>query len=143
MVTARWVGVKLLHRRQGGVACAFWLLRGSLLCPSLWSSSSSIIPTYTTNCLTTHLTTLGSVSIRAIEAMAWSSALLFDKPEYSDIIVSYSDRRTFCHKIILCTSSDYFKKLCGPGSQFGVSLRINTTRRKEADLWARRNQIKR
>lgn len=53
--------------------------------------------------------------------MALNTAALFDQPEYADVTVSYSGRKTSCHKIILCTSSDYFKKLCGPGSHFAES----------------------
>ena len=41
--------------------------------------------------------------------------------EYSDITIKFSDREIPCHKIVICTQSEYFKKLCGKGSQFAES----------------------
>lgn len=46
---------------------------------------------------------------------------LFDQEAYSDIIIKFGEREIRCHKVILCESSDYFKPLCGPGSQFAES----------------------
>lgn len=63
-------------------------------------------------------------TIIAADSMTFNIERMFDEPEYSDVVVFYSGRKTFCHKIILCQSSDYFKKLCGPGSQFAVSLAL-------------------
>ncbi|KAF7195228.1 hypothetical protein HII31_03434 [Pseudocercospora fuligena] len=50
--------------------------------------------------------------------MALNTAALYNQPEYSDVTIRFSNREIFCHKVVLCTSSEYFKKLCGPGSQF-------------------------
>ncbi|KXT07708.1 hypothetical protein AC578_10174 [Pseudocercospora eumusae] len=53
--------------------------------------------------------------------MALNTAALYNQPEYSDVTIRFSNREVFCHKVILCTSSEYFKKLCGPGSHFAES----------------------
>ena len=53
--------------------------------------------------------------------MSLATLALYNQPEYSDVMVRFSDRTVYCHKLILCTNSDYFKKLCGPGSHFAVS----------------------
>lgn len=41
--------------------------------------------------------------------------------EYSDITIKFSGREVPCHKMVICTQSEYFKKLCGKGSQFAES----------------------
>ena len=46
---------------------------------------------------------------------------LFDKDAYSDVTVSFSGRQIKAHKVLLCQTSDYFKKLCGPDARFQVS----------------------
>ena len=48
--------------------------------------------------------------------MAYS--IFFNQEDYSDITVKFSGREIHCHKMIICMHSEYFKKLCGPGSQF-------------------------
>ncbi|EME79247.1 uncharacterized protein MYCFIDRAFT_204749 [Pseudocercospora fijiensis CIRAD86] len=53
--------------------------------------------------------------------MALQTATLYNQPDYSDVTIRFSGREVFCHKIILCTTSEYFKKLCGPGSHFAES----------------------
>ncbi|GIZ36720.1 hypothetical protein CKM354_000018700 [Cercospora kikuchii] len=52
--------------------------------------------------------------------MADSAAFqnFFKDKEYSDITIKFSGREIPCHKMIICTQSDYFKKLCGTGSRF-------------------------
>ncbi|KAI5358263.1 Putative ankyrin repeat and BTB/POZ domain-containing protein [Septoria linicola] len=36
----------------------------------------------------------------------------------NDAAVRFSGRTVHCHKLVLCTNSEYFKKLVGPGSHF-------------------------
>jgi hypothetical protein len=43
---------------------------------------------------------------------------LFNEDAFSDVTVRFSNREIKCHKVILCTASDYFKALCGPASKF-------------------------
>ncbi|KAF2207738.1 hypothetical protein CERZMDRAFT_88214 [Cercospora zeae-maydis SCOH1-5] len=50
----------------------------------------------------------------------WSKDIFRDK-EYSDITIKFSGREIPCHKVVICTQSEYFKKLCGEGSQFSES----------------------
>ncbi|KAL9533272.1 hypothetical protein SMMN14_02215 [Sphaerulina musiva] len=50
--------------------------------------------------------------------MSLSTLALYNEPEYSDVTIQFSGRTVHCHKLVLCTKSDYFKKLCGPGSHF-------------------------
>ncbi|KAF2765386.1 hypothetical protein EJ03DRAFT_331009 [Teratosphaeria nubilosa] len=42
----------------------------------------------------------------------------FDQEAYSDITVSFGKRQVKCHKMILCTKSEYFKNICGPTKLF-------------------------
>ncbi|CAK4032125.1 hypothetical protein SEPMUDRAFT_147200 [Lecanosticta acicola] len=59
---------------------------------------------------------------------------LFHDENYSDIVVQFSGKEIKCHKIILCTKSVYFRKLCGPGSSFKARTReskSNTVELKE------------
>ncbi|KAH9826075.1 Broad-Complex, Tramtrack and Bric a brac [Teratosphaeria destructans] len=42
----------------------------------------------------------------------------FDQEAYSDITVKFGERQVKCHKMILCTKSEYFKNICGPGKLF-------------------------
>jgi hypothetical protein len=47
----------------------------------------------------------------------------FNKPGYSDLTIKLSnDKEIHVHKIIVCARNSYFAKLCGPGSQFAVSV---------------------
>lgn len=46
------------------------------------------------------------------------TADFFNKNAYSDITISFGDRQFKAHKFILCSQSDYFKKLCGPNTGF-------------------------
>ena len=50
-----------------------------------------------------------------------SYADLFSDNEYSDITIKCRSFEHQCHKVVLCTQSEYFKKLCGKGSQFAES----------------------
>ncbi|KAF2771847.1 hypothetical protein EJ03DRAFT_10165 [Teratosphaeria nubilosa] len=45
----------------------------------------------------------------------------YQDEEYSDVILKYSDRTLHAHKFTICRASEYFKKLCGPGSAFAES----------------------
>ena len=47
---------------------------------------------------------------------------IFNHADYSDITIVLTDRVVKCHKLILCTNSDYFAKLCGVDAQFEVSV---------------------
>ncbi|GIZ36648.1 hypothetical protein CKM354_000011700 [Cercospora kikuchii] len=53
--------------------------------------------------------------------MSLSTSDLFNQPTFSDVIISFSGRRIYCHKLILCSKSEYFKKLCDPDSGFSES----------------------
>lgn len=46
---------------------------------------------------------------------------IYRNKDYSDITIKFSGREIPCHKVIICTQSEYFKKLCGKGSQFAES----------------------
>lgn len=47
----------------------------------------------------------------------------YNQPAYSDLTIKLGDgTEVKVHKIILCQSNDYFRKLCGPDSHFVVSL---------------------
>lgn len=46
----------------------------------------------------------------------------YNNRDYSDITLKFADREIKAHKVILCTNSQYFKKLCGAGSQFEVRV---------------------
>ncbi|KAH9826120.1 Broad-Complex, Tramtrack and Bric a brac [Teratosphaeria destructans] len=50
-----------------------------------------------------------------------STTDFYQDKEYSDVILKYSDRTFHAHKFIICRASEYFKKLCGPGSAFAES----------------------
>lgn len=52
--------------------------------------------------------------------MAMNIADFFDQEAYTDITIKFSGRETKAHKIILCSNSEYFKRLCGPDSKFKV-----------------------
>lgn len=51
----------------------------------------------------------------------------FNEPEFSDLTIKLDGREICVHKIIVCARNDYFRKLCGPGSHFAVSLTIKTS----------------
>ncbi|CAK1360790.1 unnamed protein product [Cercospora beticola] len=55
--------------------------------------------------------------------MSLSTSDLYDNPAYSDITISFSGRSVHCHKLILCTKSEYFRMLCGSESAFSESSR--------------------
>lgn len=44
----------------------------------------------------------------------------YGEKEFADVTIKFGDREIECHKLILCWGSEYFKKLCGPGSAFVV-----------------------
>jgi len=45
----------------------------------------------------------------------------FDDPDYADVVIVLDDgSRINAHKIVLCKRSEYFRMLCGQGSQFAV-----------------------
>lgn len=52
--------------------------------------------------------------------MSLQTATLYNKPDFSDVTIKFSGREIYCHKLILCTESAYFAKLCGPGGHFAV-----------------------
>ncbi|WPB00979.1 uncharacterized protein RHO25_005599 [Cercospora beticola] len=43
---------------------------------------------------------------------------IFKDKEYSDIMIKFLGREIPCHKVVICTQSEYFKKLCGKASSF-------------------------
>ncbi|WPB00951.1 uncharacterized protein RHO25_005571 [Cercospora beticola] len=43
--------------------------------------------------------------------MSFDTAPLYNQPEYSDVTISFSGRSIYCHKVVLSTSSEYFKRL--------------------------------
>jgi hypothetical protein len=46
----------------------------------------------------------------------------FDEATFSDLTVRLSDGTEIkVHKVIVCRENKYFRKLCGPDSQFAVS----------------------
>ncbi|KAM3423976.1 hypothetical protein BST61_g1369 [Cercospora zeina] len=53
--------------------------------------------------------------------MSIPTADLYNQPAYSDIIISFSGRRVHCHKLVICSKSEYFKKLCDHNSGFSES----------------------
>ena len=42
----------------------------------------------------------------------------YNNEEYSDVVIKSGQREFKCHKIIICSKSEYFKRLCGPSSRF-------------------------
>lgn len=48
---------------------------------------------------------------------------LYDSPVFSDVTIKFSHREVKCHKMVLFQSSDYFKAICGPESQFAEGNR--------------------
>lgn len=44
-----------------------------------------------------------------------------DEEAHSDITITFGSKTKKGDKLILCSRSDYFKKLCGPGSSFAES----------------------
>ncbi|KAF2207559.1 hypothetical protein CERZMDRAFT_102242 [Cercospora zeae-maydis SCOH1-5] len=52
--------------------------------------------------------------------MSIPTADLYNQPAYSDVIISFSGRRVYCHKLVICSKSEYFKKLCDQNSGFSV-----------------------
>lgn len=46
---------------------------------------------------------------------------IYKNKDYSDITIKFSGREIPCHKLIICTQSKYFEKLCGKGSHFAES----------------------
>ena len=42
----------------------------------------------------------------------------FDQEAFSDITVIFGTRERKCHKMILCSKSEYFNDFCGPGKGF-------------------------
>lgn len=49
-----------------------------------------------------------------------NSSKLWDNERFSDVIIRFSGRKIFAHRFLLCPSSPYFEKLCGPQSPFVV-----------------------
>ncbi|KAK6422010.1 hypothetical protein LTR95_016732 [Oleoguttula sp. CCFEE 5521] len=46
---------------------------------------------------------------------------LWNQPEYSDIAIKFSGRSIFCHKVVLCRASDYFKSWLIKSRESGVN----------------------
>ncbi|PPJ58315.1 hypothetical protein CBER1_04504 [Cercospora berteroae] len=53
--------------------------------------------------------------------MALLTSALYNQPAFSDVIIAFSGRRIYCHKLILCSKSEYFMKLCAPDGGFSES----------------------
>ena len=45
----------------------------------------------------------------------------FNEKAFSDITIKFADREIPCHKVTLCSNSEYFRKLLGPDSPFAES----------------------
>ncbi|KAK5116592.1 hypothetical protein LTR85_009217 [Meristemomyces frigidus] len=45
----------------------------------------------------------------------------FDQEKYADVTVKFGTQERKCHKMILCSKSEYFDDLCGPGKSFAES----------------------
>ncbi|GAB7332583.1 hypothetical protein MBLNU13_g04358t3 [Cladosporium sp. NU13] len=56
-----------------------------------------------------------------------NSARLFNKAKFSDLLIKFSDREIHAHRFVLCQSSAYFDKLCGPDSHFAEADRNEIT----------------
>ncbi|KAK4544581.1 hypothetical protein LTR36_004153 [Oleoguttula mirabilis] len=48
----------------------------------------------------------------------------FDQEAFSDVTVKFGTRERKCHKMILCSTSQYFNDLCGPGKSFAESSQL-------------------
>lgn len=46
----------------------------------------------------------------------------WNSERFTDLLIKFSGREIRAHRLILCQSSTYFEKLCGPESQFAVRL---------------------
>lgn len=46
---------------------------------------------------------------------------LWNSARFSDLLIKFQDREIKAHRFVLCDSSAYFDKLCGPESPFLVS----------------------
>jgi hypothetical protein len=49
-----------------------------------------------------------------------NNAKLYNNARFSDLLVKFSGRKIKVHRVIICHTSAYFDKLCGPESQFAV-----------------------
>ncbi|KAK5129095.1 hypothetical protein LTR08_003915 [Meristemomyces frigidus] len=52
---------------------------------------------------------------------AFDISQFFDQEAFSDITIKFGSRELCCHKFILCTKSEYFNNICGPGKHFAES----------------------
>lgn len=48
------------------------------------------------------------------------TSLWFNRSDYSDVTIRFSDREVACHKFVLCTKSEYFSLLCGVKAKLKV-----------------------
>lgn len=48
------------------------------------------------------------------------NSLHFNQPAYSDLTIKLDNKSIYCHKIIICTRSKYFRELCGANANFKV-----------------------
>ena len=46
----------------------------------------------------------------------------YNDKTFSDVSIHFSEREVYCHKLVLCQASDYFKALCGPDSKFAENV---------------------
>ena len=58
----------------------------------------------------------------------------FNRSRFSDVIVIVGEHRVKCHKIVLCTQSDYFNTLCGPDGKGNVSSGLRPQLSTSTDL---------
>lgn len=71
-------------------------------------------------CIDTRTSRASTPCLEVATTMSLPTSDLFNQPTYSDVIISFSGRRIYCHKLILCSKSEYFKKLCDPDGGFSV-----------------------
>jgi hypothetical protein len=52
------------------------------------------------------------------------NAKFWNSSRFSDLLIKFSGREIKAHRLIICQSSVYFDKLCGPESPFAVRLAL-------------------
>lgn len=54
----------------------------------------------------------------ALDVRGW-----YNEAEFSDLTIKLSNgTEVKVHKLVICKANDYFRKMCGPTSQFAVSI---------------------
>ena len=51
-------------------------------------------------------------------SIALTDGSFFDQEAFSDITIKFGTRERKCHRMILCSKSEYFKEMRGPGKAF-------------------------